>query len=168
MGKFYLRVWLRWLLRVVSTSLLLGVVLTALVTFGLYIHLGMPSLQSDTLKALYKIFTFWFALLYNGALLVLLLREIGHIFGVCHNGYMFEMGSCVDAKNKLRRRWLMLLIWLVAVQILLLAFVNFLVQGSLSFWWYSIYVLYGAIAVGGYLSFILLSLRCKQIKVVRC
>ena len=155
-------------MRVVVLSLLLSVVLTSLVTFGLYVHLGMPPLQGDVVDAVVKIFTFWFALLYNVALLVVLVREIGYIFGVCHNGYMLEMGSCVDAKNKLRRRWLMLLIWLVAVEILFIAFVNFLLQYELSFWWYNIYLLYGAIAVGGYFSFILISMRCKQIRVVRC
>lgn len=168
MSKFYLLLWLRWLVRVVLYSLLLGVLLTILVTLGVYIRQGMPPLQGDVVDAVSKIFTFWFALLYNLSLLVVLLREIGYIFGVCHNGFMLEMGSCADAKNRLRRRWLMVLIWLVAVEILLMTFVNFLVQGSLSFWWYSIYLLYGAIAVGGYFSFVLLSLRCKQIKVVRC
>ena len=67
------------------------------------------------------------------------------------------------------RRWLMLLIWLIGAQMIVaLIFTKLFTSYEGVFEWFSIYWLYGFLLIGGYVSFILLTSRCKRVKVSRC
>ncbi|MFA7501052.1 MAG: hypothetical protein WCY85_08630, partial [Sulfurimonas sp.] len=70
---------------------------------------------------------------------------------------------------KVWRKWLMLLIWLVgSAMILALIYTNLFTSYDGVFEWFSIYWLYGFILLSGYFSFIILSSKCKKIKIVTC
>ena len=67
------------------------------------------------------------------------------------------------------RKWLMLMIWLVGAQMIIaLVFTKLFTSYEAIFDWFSIYVLYAFILLAGYISFILLSSRCRLVAIKRC
>ena len=191
MAGFYLHIWLKWAVRLALCTLVLASGVTFLITAFLYINQGMPSLSSEVVAALLDLFKFWFPIAMSFTLLIALFRSIKFIFKRCYNGYKFELLSCAvsdseevplgyDGKEiikyigygdlvKVWRRWFMIIIWLVGAQMVFaLAFTNLFTSYSGVFEWFSIYWLFGFLLIAGYLSFVLLGSRCKQVKVVRC
>ncbi len=70
---------------------------------------------------------------------------------------------------KIWRKWFMLLIWLVGTEMILaLSYSTLFTNYTGVFEWFDIYWLFGFVLVAGFFSFILLGLRCKRIKVVKC
>lgn len=182
MSKFYLLLWLKWIFRVTVCSVVLASIFSFVVTGFIYVHQGMQTLDKEVYIALFNIFKFWFSILWNFTILVALFRSLKYIFNACHDGYKLLLNTCVKNENsevidfvgygdliKVWRKWLMLIIWIVGIQ-MILAVIFFMLFTSMSniFDWFNIYVLFAFVLVAGYFSFILLSVRCKLVKVKRC
>lgn len=179
MRSFYFRLWLAWVVRVTAESLAFGMFIAMLIVGFIYFKKGMPQPSKEVVAALLELFFFWFSLAWSMALLLSLFRSLKYLFNRCYGGFKLQLLTC-DMQEEIEpvgygdlvrvwRRWLMLLIWSSAVLILLLALVMRFVFGfSGLFSWLNIYVLYGVILAGGYVSLILLMARCKKTRIVRC
>ncbi|MCD6173702.1 MAG: hypothetical protein J7J96_07945 [Sulfurimonas sp.] len=179
MSKFYFFLWLRWSLRVAICSILMACGVSFLITLSLYIFQGMPSFTEEILKALFQVFKFWFPITFSLTLLLALFRSLKYIFNICINGYKMQLLECenkeiVDELGygdlvKIWRKWFMLIVWLVGAQMILsLIFTYLFTSCSGVFEWFDIYFLFTFVLIAGYISFILLSGRCKQVRVVKC
>ena len=182
MSKFYLHLWLSWAVRLTLSSLALALLLSIGITFFLFAKQSFPTLNEEVLHALLSILKFWFAPLWGITLLYSLFRGIKYIFNVCKKGYKLELLSCPKEGNiepielvgygdlvKVWRKWLMLIIWLVGAQMIVAMAVNYLLISSrFSLAWFNIYVLYSFILLAGYFSFMVLSVRCKRVRLVKC
>lgn len=179
MHKFYLFLWLRWAAYVTLYSLLIASVLSALMTFILYISRGLPPLDVEMYGALFLIWKFLFPLFWSFSLLVALFRSLKILFNVSISGYEMKLLSCKDSKPLLEigygnllpvwRKWFLLLIWLASAQMIVaLVFTYFLSDFGGVFEWFSIYWLFGFVLLGGYFSFMVLSSRCKRVKIEQC
>jgi hypothetical protein len=182
MSRFYRSLWLFWALRVLLCTLFSATLLALLVTFFIYIMQGLPSLDAKILQALLDVWKFWFAILLNIALLLALFRSVKYLFNHPHAGYMLKLKGCQKEQGgeyievvgygdlvKVWRKWFMLLIWLVGSLMVLALGITYLFTPYESlFSWFNIYVLYFFIFIAGYLSFIFLSNRCKNIRIVKC
>lgn len=179
MSKFFLLLWLRWAVRLTLCSTLLALLLSSLLTLFFYLSHGSLELTSEVYMALFDILKFWFVIFWSFTILLALFRSLKYIFNSCINGYELKLLSC-DAKEYIEqigygdlvrvwRKWLMLLIWLVsALMIFALAYTYMLSSYEGLFEWFNIYVLYAFILISGYLSFILMSSRCKNVKIRSC
>ena len=142
----------------------------------------MQTLNKEVYTALFDIFKFWFSVLWNFTLLIALFRSLKYIFNTCHDGYKLVLHTCIQRSKseviefvgygdliKVWRKWLMLIMWLVGVQ-MIFAMIFFMLFTSMSaiFDWFNIYILYAFVLVAGYFSFILLSVRCRLVKVKKC
>ncbi|MEA3330889.1 MAG: hypothetical protein U9Q29_04265 [Campylobacterota bacterium] len=179
MSRFYLLLWLHWVVRLTLCSVLLASATSCVVTIFIYFSQGMPPLGGEILTALFDIFKFWFQIFWSLALLVALFRTLKYIFNTPHAGYELKLMACGSSEVlqnigygdlvKVWRKWFMLLVWLSgAIMILALAFTYFFTSFDGVFEWFSIYWLFGFILIAGYFSFILLGARCKKVKVVKC
>ena len=182
MKGFYLALWLRWFFRITICSVVLASVLAVFVTAFIYINQGMQTLNNEVYIALFDVFKFWFSVLWNFTILIALFRSLKYIFNICYSGYKLTLQTCQDRSTseviefvgygdlrKVWRKWLMLIIWLVGVQMILaLVFTMFFTSFNAIFEWFNIYVLYTFVVVAGYFSFVLLSVRCKKVKVKKC
>lgn len=182
MSRFYLLLWLKWSLRLSISSTLGAILLSFLVTLFIYFKQGMQTLNDETYSALFLVFKFWFPLFWSITLLVSLFRSLKYIFNTCYNGYELTLLEChKESKSekieligygdlvKVWRRWLMLLIWLVGAQMIIALILTKLFASFDSvFEWFNIYVLYSFLLLSGYISFVLLSSRCKKVKVKKC
>ena len=182
MSRFYFILWLKWALRLTLCSISFASILAAFVTLFIYISQGMPTHSSEIYDALVQVFLFWFVILWNFTLLVALFRSLKYVFNSCYNGFKLQLLSCPkDSKSevlesigygdllKVWRKWFMLIIWLVGTQMIFaLIFTKFFTAYNGIFEWFNIYILYAFILVAGYFSFILLSARCKRVKILTC
>jgi len=182
MLKFYLFLWLSWLFRVVLCTLLSAALFAFIVTLFIYVKQGFMPIDRVVFEALLKIWTFWFSILLNLSLLFALFRSVKYLFNHCYAGYILKLKACTKKESgkyieiigygdllKVWRKWFMLLIWIVG-SLMILAFVLthlFTTYNSL-FDWFSIYLLYLFIAIGGYFSFVFITARCKCIEVIKC
>lgn len=180
MKKFYLELWLHWVVRVILCSVTSAGVIAALITFVLYFNKGMPSLSDDVMQALENIYLFWFMIVLNLTVLFALFRSAKYLFNRCYGGYQFAMLSCPKETTYLEvvgygdivkfwRKWLMLLVWIVASFVLLswIGSLLFIEYGKF-FSYFTVWWLYGYILLAGFFSFMLIGSRCKQVKVRRC
>ncbi|EDZ63845.1 conserved hypothetical protein [Sulfurimonas gotlandica GD1] len=154
-------------------------VLSLLATFYTYLSQGMVTLNSEVVKALVDVFVFWFPVLWSFTLLLALFRDLKYIFNSCVYGYELKLYSC-DGKElleqvgygdlvKVWRKWFMLIIWLVgSLMVLSLIYTYFFTTYSGVFDWFNIYWLFSFLLISGYFSFILMSARCKRVKVEKC
>lgn len=182
MTRFYTILWSRWALRLTIETLLMAFILSFLITFYIYAQKGFMSLDSVLYRALFEIFTFWFALLWSLSLLLALFRSIKFVFNSCYDGYKLELLVCHKKSKKeviryigygdlvkVWRKWLLLMIWLVGSEMIIaLLFTKLLGSFTSTFEWFNIYILYLFILVAGYFSFIILSSRCKSVRVSKC
>jgi len=179
MAGFYISLWLKWAIRVSICSIVSAFGLSFLIMLVIYFNQGMPTLESEVLEALFDITMFWFAIVWSLTLLVSLFRSLKYIFNSCNRAYKLQLLRCDSAEFiepigygdlvKVWRKWFMLIIWLVGVQMVLSTAFSYLfldAEGVLS--WFNIYWLYAFILISGYFSFILLSNRCKRVKVLKC
>jgi len=146
----------------------------------------MPIFNLENIMAIFELFKFWFKISWNGALLIAMFRSIKYIFNNCNAGYELKLLTCQSlAKGKANveflqeigygdlvkvwRRWFMLIIWLVGAQ-MILALVYTLLFTDMTgvFEWFNIYWLFTFTLIAGYLSFILLSTRCKLVRLSKC
>ncbi len=182
MSKFYFLLWLKWAVRLTLCSIAFASILSLLVTLFIYITQGMPTHSSEVFTALVHVFIFWFVILWNFTLLVVLFRSLKYVFNSCLSGHKLQLLSCPeDGKTevlkcigygdllKVWRKWFMLIIWLVGAQMIFaLIFTKLFTSYDGIFEWFNIYVLYAFVLVGGYFSFILLGSRCKRVEIVKC
>ncbi len=177
MRKFWVRLWSYWALWVTLFSLGVAAILDLLLSVTLYVLKGMPTLNGAVLQALWDIGFFWFGILWSVTLLFGLLIVMKRLFGRCYNGWHMQLLTCNNAEViehvlladviKPWRKWLMLLIWGVALQILMLVGIGYMLQTLLQEW-FNIYVLYVMVLISGFLSLPLLPNRCQRIQVVAC
>ena len=63
----------------------------------------------------------------------------------------------------------MLLIWIVAVEMIITLSLEYLFSSqSTLFSWFNIYVLYGFILLAGYVSFMVITMKCKRVRLKKC
>lgn len=152
---------------------------TTVFTFGAtsltYYLKGMPTLESSVMEALLNIAGFWSGVFGSVVVVVALLASLKRVFNCCHAGYVMRLVACGNGEVipsigygdllKVARKWLFLLIWLVGAMVVL----AILVFGELlGLEWFSFYVMYCFIMIAGYISFMVMVQRCRQIKVERC
>jgi len=181
-SKFYLHLWFAWALRLTLSTFSLALFLSVSVTFFLFAKQGFPALNEDVIKALLSILKFWFAPLWGITLLYSLFLGIKYIFNNCKKGYKLELLTCQKEGRvesievvgygdlvKVWRKWLMLIIWLVGAQMIIAMAFNYLLSSSnFSLSWFNIYILYCFLLLSGYFSFMILSVRCKRVRLVKC
>lgn len=179
MSKFFLLLWLKWAIRLTLCSTLLALLLSSLLTLFIYFSQGASEFTTEVYKALFDILKFWFMIFWPLSILIALFRSLKYLFNNCINGFELKLLSC-DEKSyieqigygdlvKVWRRWLMLLIWLVsAFMIFALVYTYMFSSYSGLFEWFDIYTLYIFILISGYLSFMIMSSRCKKVKIRAC
>jgi len=139
----------------------------------------MPSIDAKVFAALRDILDFWFPIVWSFTLLLALFRSIKYIFNTCINGYKLNLLTCSESEIimsigygdlvKVWRRWIMLNIWLVGgLMVIAVIFTSLFTNFNGVFEWFSIYWLFSFILLSGYISFMLLGSRCKQVRVVKC
>ena len=182
MSRFYLLLWLKWAWYLSLHTTLFATIFTLLITAFIYAKQGFISLNSEVYSALFEVSFFWFSIVWNIALLLVLFRGLKSVFNVCNAGYVLELYSCLNEGKsekievvgygdlvKVWRKWFMLIIWLVGAQMIFAVAFSALFSSSESiFDWFNIYLLYGFILVAGYFSFMVLGSRCKRVKINRC
>ena len=176
MSRFWIRLWLVWVVRFTVESIVLASILSLTVTAVIYIGKGMISIDRDVLKALFDLFRFWFVILWSLTLLVSLFRSIKHLFNHCYNGYVLKLLTCDGAEvietigygdiSKVFRKWMMAMIWSVSALMILSFSVSYLFLNSYN--WYNIYVLYIFIVISGGVTIPLMGSRCKRVKLSKC
>jgi hypothetical protein len=169
--------------RLTLTSIASSAFIAAFITLFIYLSQGMKTIDTGIFAALVSIFKFWFILSWNITLLLALFLSLKYIFNNCIAGYKLNLLSCTKEDKigvplkivgygdlvKVWRKWLMLLIWLVGAQMILaLIFMKLFSSYVSIFGWFNIYVLYFFILLAGYFSFMILSVRCKKVRIVKC
>jgi hypothetical protein len=182
-SKFYLLLWLRWAFYVTLLSTVLAVAIAAFTTVVIYYRQGGVALTSEVYHALIDIFRFWFGLVWSLTLLAALFLSLKSLFNHCFAHFKLVLLSCPNESKqreqiaevgygdliKVWRKWFMLLIWLVGAQMIVAVVLMKLLSDSQTlFSWFNIYILYMFVLIGGYFSFIILSAKCKKVKVVKC
>ncbi len=179
MGKFYFFLWLRWLLRVISCSIILAIISSLFISIIIYINQGMSEINPEVLKALFEVFQFCFPISLSFTLLLALFRSLKYIFNIPTYNYELKLLEC-NSKNtleyigygdlvKIWRKWFMLIIWLVTVEIVIaLIFTHFFTSLSGIMDWFNIYYLSFFILLAGYFSFVILVSKCKRVKIMKC
>lgn len=179
MSRFYLFLWLRWAVRLTLCSTSLAALSSFFLTAIIYVLRGLPELNMEITGALIDIFKFWFPVFFSFTILIALFRGLKYIFNSCINGFKLQLLTCDSDEViasigygdlvKVWRKWLMLLIWLVgSIMVLAIIYTNLFTSYNGLFEWFNIYWLYGFILIGGYFSFIIMSSRCKKVKIVSC
>jgi hypothetical protein len=169
--------------RLTLCSSLLAGAISLVITAILYFNLGMPILNAQNIKALSELFKFWFPISWSLTLLIAMFRSIKYIFNNCYSGYELKLLTCQSSKQKeeilqaigygdlviVWRRWIMTIIWLVGAQMILALVYTILFTATKSlFEWFNIYWLFSFVLLAGYFSFILLSSRCKRVRLAKC
>ncbi|MDF1884275.1 hypothetical protein JHD49_10010 [Sulfurimonas sp. SAG-AH-194-C21] len=182
MSKFYLYLWLVWALRLTFTSVVSALILASIVSAYLYVSQGMAPITQELKTALFDITKFWFLILWSLTLLLFLFRTLKGIFNSCFNNYKLQLLTCPNEGVsavieevgygdlvKVWRKWFMLIIWLVGAQMIVALIFTYLFSSyDAVFDRFNIYVLYAFILSAGYFSFMILSVRCKRVKLVKC
>lgn len=183
MRKFYLFLWLRWMFWLTFLSLSLAIAGAGFITVIIYMKQGAVSLNGEIYSALFAIFRFWFAIFWSATLLLSLFLTLKILFNHCYGNFKLILLTCSDKKMqsqqieqigygdlvKVWRKWFMLLIWLVTVQVIVVfIFMKLFFHVGTLFDWFNIYVLYLFLLISGYFSFMILGVKCKKIKVVKC
>ena len=183
MRKFYFYLWLRWIFWLTFLSLSLAIAGAGFITVILYIKQGAVSLNSEVSTALFAIFRFWFALLWSATLLLSLFLTLKTLFNRCYANFKLILLSCPNKKMQMHeirevgygdllkvwRKWFILLIWFVVAEVIIgFIFMKLFFHKETLFDWFNIYFLYLFLLIGGYFSFMILGVRCKKVKVVKC
>ena len=164
---------MQWSLYLSVSSLFYAGIISFIITTYIYINQGSSALSIEVYQALVSIFKFWFPLVWSVTLLISLFQTLKTVFNRCYNGYEMNLKSCDvvgygDIKG-VWRKWLMLIIWLVGAQMIIaLIFTKLFTSYEATFDWFNIYVLYTFVLVAGYVSFILLSSRCRLVSIKKC
>ena len=182
-SRFYLLLWLRWAVGLSTLSVLLAVLVSAGITLSIYVNQGMKELSVEVVTALSTIFEFWFAISCSVTILLSLFLTLKYVFNKCYAHFQLNLLTCPNDDGesyailevgygdlvKVWRKWLMLLIWLIGAQMIFaVIFMKLFSVYAGVFEWFSVYILYIFLLIAGYFSFIILTLRCKKVRVVKC
>jgi len=182
MSRFYFFLWLFWLLRVTLCTLASAGLFAFIITLSIYMKQGLVSLDSTVVSALLDIWNFWFTISLNIGLLFALFRSVKYLFNRCYGGFVLKLNRCIKENTsgfieeigygdliKVWRKWFMILIWLVgSLMVISLGLTYLFTSYSSLFDWFNIYILYLFIAIGGYISFIVMAGRCKSVRIIKC
>lgn len=164
-------------------SIVLALILSAVITLGIYVNQGMRELSDEVTRALFTIFKFWFAISWSVTILLSLFITLKYVFNRCYANFELHILTCPDDEGKsyaipkvgygdmvkVWRKWLMLLIWLVGAQMIFaVIFMKLFSAYNGLFDWFSVYILYIFLLIAGYFSFMILTVRCKKVRVVKC
>ena len=182
LNRFYLLLWGKWAIRLTISTTLFTLLLASFITTIIYVKQGFIPLDKSVVLALRDVFIFWFSITWNISLLLFLFRGLKYIFNTCSASYSLELLTCPKENRvekidivgygdlvKVWRKWLMLLIWLVGSEMIFALVVSKIISlNDALFSWFNIYVLYAFILLAGYFSFVILSAKCKRIRIVKC
>lgn len=182
MLTFYISLWFLWLVRMFFITVLIGIFLSAGVTFFIYAKEGFTPLDSDVMAALFDIFTFWFALLVNLALLVALFINMKHFFNRCYGGFALRLLSCPKSTEShvieeighgdlrvLWRKYLLFIVYHTGAFVLVGTLIAYMAHGSASlFAWFDITLLYLFIGLAGLFSLFVLANFSKNVRIEKC
>jgi|GEM_PF-619971 len=182
MFKFYLQVWLFWVFRMIVVSLILTLIASFLITLLLYLKQGLPPFNEEIYEAVLAIYNFWVLLLLNFTIPIALFINAKYLFNHCIDGISLKLLSCPkDSKGeiidiigygdivKVWRKWLLLIVWNTAVIMLISVVISYLFTSYESiFDWFSVYLLYTYILMAGFFSIVLLTSRCKSVRMSKC
>lgn len=178
MRIFYFLLWFRWGIRLILCSVTLALLISFIITVVIYIKQGSPIFSPEVFIALFNIIKFWFPLAWSITLLVALFRSLKYLFNIDIKGYKLLLLNCslevieeigYGDLVKVWRKWFMSMIWLVSIQMLLaLSFTYFLKPSLNIFDWFNIYILFVFILFAGFIALVLLTGRCKRIRVIKC
>ena len=179
MFRFWLMLWARWALWLTLFSMLSALLLSVVATLGIYSLKGAPSLENDVTEALSEIGRFAFLISWSVMLLAAFFFSVRRLFGTCIDGYEMVLLGC-DGKEeitrpgiadtaKVWRKWLFVIIWVVAAQVIAVAALhNLLLPGEGMMAWFSVYWLYLFILLAALATLPLMGSRCSQVRVRRC
>jgi len=179
MRKFWLLLWFDWVVFVTVSSLFFASIIDFILTLSIYILKDMPTLESETLNALGAIWMFWFSILWSGTLLLSIFLSMKRFFNKCYDGYKLQLLTCKDFEVidivllgdivKVWRKWLMVLIWAIATEILFVSVVRYFLGLGLEFWvWFNMGWLYLFILLAALSSLPLMAVRCKRVRLRTC
>ena len=179
MRKFWFLLWLDWLVFVTVSSLFFAAFFDFIVIFCIYIFKDMPTLDSVIIGALSDIWLFWFAFIWSATLLLSIFLSVKRLFNKCYNGYKLQILTCTEFEVidivllgdtvKIWRKWLMVLIWGVASEILFVSVVRYFLNFELDFWvWFDVGCLYLFILLAALASLPLMAARCKRVRLSSC
>lgn len=178
MRKFWFGLWSYWAVWLTLFSTVTGALLALVATLLTYLATGGAPLNAEIWVALGDLFLFWFGIGWSMALLLGLLLVVKRIFYRCIDHYQLHFVQCpsqteirdlqVGDTVKLWRKWLLALIWVVAVQMILVIAVEYLFGAEALLGWFSIYWLYVMLMIAGAVTLPLMGARCKSVRVKRC
>jgi len=177
MGRFYFRLWFLWAVRFLFCSIFFALLFASLITSILYLKQGALSLNKEILEALFLVLKFWFPIALSFSILLALFRGLKYVFNKniyhhklvlldCKDNFIDDIGY--GDLVKVFRKWLMLLVWIIASFIVVMIVVIKLFTSLNFLLFLNIYTIYILILLAGYFSLILLSSKFKKIKVIRC
>lgn len=180
MWRFYFSLWLAWFLYLLLLTLGTTFLLASLVTFYTYVSKGAVVLDAVVIDALYAVFIFWFLLLLNFVLPIALFVSVKKLFNRCVNGFSLKLYACTKQEEyiepigfgdliKVWRKWLLLIVWGSGAFTLLSFVVNFFLSGfTASFTFFSVYYLYGCIALSSFFAIPFLVRYCTLVGLRKC
>jgi len=179
MRRFWFFLWFDWVVFITISSLLFSTVIDFILTFSIYISKGMPTFDTETLNALGAIWKFWFGIIWSATLLLSIFLSMKRFFNKCYDGYKLQILTCKEFEVidivllgdvvKVWRKWLMVLIWGVATEILFVSVVRYFLGLGLDFWvWFNMGWLYLFILLAALSSLPLMAARCKRVRLTRC
>lgn len=171
-------IWLRWALWITLFSVITAALLSLAVTFYMYFAKGAIPLDSEVINALVEIGLFWFAIFWSVTLPLSTFFGMKQLFKVCHNGRNLQLFSCVkepiddigyEDLTKVWRKWLFLIIWGVAAQLVFIIALQYIVgnDGELMRW-FNIYYMYAFVMTSSFTTLVIMVNRCKLVELKRC
>jgi hypothetical protein len=170
-------IWLRWAIWVTLFSTLLAAHFAIAIALYMYISKGAVALTSEVLSALEAIGYFWFAILWSITLPLSTFFGMKQLFKWCYGGKKLQLFTCkkepIDSIGyedviKVWRKWLFLMIWGVAAQLVLITGVEYIVVGGELMQWFSVYYLYALVMSASLVTLFVLVNRCQLVKLKRC
>lgn len=141
---FWMRLLFRWMAYLSVRALFMSAGVSLIVTSGIFIFKGMPSVNSAVIEALLDIFTFWLLPLFVLIFLLNIPFSLNVIFNCCVQKKIMRLYCCDDKQvvkkftlvKQLRffRGWFMLMAWVlisetIGVMIVNLLFDNYFLEG---------------------------------------
>ena len=179
MFRFWLTLWGRWALWLTLSSTLSALLISVTATSVIYFLKGAPALEDEVWAALTEIGRFVFLISWSVTLLGAFFFSVKRLFGHCIDGYTMVLLGCGGEEEiahpgaadtaKVWRKWLFVIIWGVAAQVIAVAALQSLLSpGEGMMAWFSAYWLYLFILLAALATLPLMGSRCSQVRVRRC
>jgi hypothetical protein len=171
-------IWLRWAIWVTLFSTAMAAVFSFAIVLYMYISKGALPLSSEVRDALVAIGSFWFAILWSITLPLSTFFGMKQLFKGCYDAKRLQLFTCkkepIDKVGyedliKVWRKWLFLMIWGVAAQLLFMTGIEYLLSdGGELMGWFNVYVLYVLVMSASLVTLFVLLSRCKLVELKRC